>query len=77
MDEKAAVIRQWVSEGRLAPIDPYHLIFMIWATTQHYADFAAQVEQLTGRTLSDPVFFAQTRDAVCAAVLGVVLVQQG
>ncbi|WP_249542057.1 TetR family transcriptional regulator C-terminal domain-containing protein, partial [Escherichia coli] len=24
--------------------DPQHLIFMIWASTQHYADFAPQVE---------------------------------
>ena len=49
VDEKAAVIRQWVSEGRLAPIDPYHLIFMIWATTQHYADFDVQVRAILGR----------------------------
>ena len=48
VDEKAAVIRQWVSEGRLAPIDPYHLIFMIWATTQHYADFDVQVRAVLG-----------------------------
>ena len=39
VDEKAAVIRDWIDQGKLAPVDPYHLIFMIWATTQHYADF--------------------------------------
>jgi TetR/AcrR family transcriptional regulator len=33
LDDKAAVIARWSSEGRLAPVDPYHLIFMIWATT--------------------------------------------
>ena len=48
VDDKAAVIRQWVSQGRLAPIDPYHLIFMIWATTQHYADFDVQVRAVLG-----------------------------
>lgn len=43
VDEKAALIRAWMDEGKLAPVDPYHLIFAIWATTQHYADFDVQV----------------------------------
>lgn len=43
VDEKAALIRRWQDAGRLAPIDPWHLIFSIWATTQHYADFDVQV----------------------------------
>ena len=34
VDEKAAVLRRWAKEGQIAPIDPYHLIFAIWATTQ-------------------------------------------
>jgi TetR/AcrR family transcriptional regulator len=48
VDEKAAVIRRWIAEGRLAPVDPYHLIFMIWATTQHYADFEVQIRAVLG-----------------------------
>jgi TetR/AcrR family transcriptional regulator len=48
VDEKAAIIRRWVAEGRLAAIDPYHLIFMIWATTQHYADFEVQIRAVLG-----------------------------
>ena len=43
VDEKAALIRGWIEQGRLAPLDPHHLIFSIWATTQHYADFDVQV----------------------------------
>ena len=46
VDEKAALIRGWVAAGRIAPVDPYHLIFSIWATTQHYADFDAQVRAI-------------------------------
>lgn len=48
VDEKADVIRQWVRAGRIADIDPYHLIFSIWATTQHYADFDAQITAILG-----------------------------
>jgi TetR/AcrR family transcriptional regulator len=43
VDEKAALIRGWAEAGKIAPLDPYHLIFSIWATTQHYADFDVQV----------------------------------
>lgn len=74
VDAKVALLKRWQDEGRLKRHDPHHLLFQIWAMTQHYADFAAQVEQLTGKTLNDPVFFEQTRASVCAAVLGVVLV---
>ena len=48
VDEKAAVIAGWVAKGRIAPVDPYHLIFSIWALTQHYADFDVQVQAVLG-----------------------------
>ena len=48
VDRSAALIEGWVGEGRIAPVDPRHLIFSIWATTQHYADFDAQVAVLMG-----------------------------
>ncbi|SIO02698.1 TetR family transcriptional regulator C-terminal domain-containing protein [Vannielia litorea] len=55
VDEKAAVIRGWSTEGRIAPIHPYHLIFSIWALTQHYADFDVQVRAvLPEGEASDP-----------------------
>ena len=55
--EKVRVIRAWIDAGKLAPVDPHHLLFSIWATTQHYADFRVQVQAICGRTLSDPDFF--------------------
>jgi len=48
VDEKAGVIQGWIDAGRLNAIDPYHLIFAIWATTQHYADFEVQVGAILG-----------------------------
>ncbi|HEU0221448.1 MAG TPA: TetR family transcriptional regulator C-terminal domain-containing protein [Paracoccaceae bacterium] len=48
VEEKAGLIRGWIREGRLAPVDPRHLIFAIWATTQHYADFDAQIRAVLG-----------------------------
>jgi TetR/AcrR family transcriptional regulator len=49
VDEKARIIEGWVQAGKLAPVDPYHLIFAIWAVTQHYADFSVQVSAVLGR----------------------------
>lgn len=43
VDQTAEVFLRWTDEGRLAPMEPRHLIFSIWATTQHYADFSAQI----------------------------------
>ena len=48
VDEKALVVRGWMRSGRIARTDPYHLIFSIWATTQHYADFDVQVRAVLG-----------------------------
>lgn len=48
VDDKASLIRRWSESGRIAAIDPYHLIFSIWATTQHYADFSAQIRGILG-----------------------------
>jgi TetR/AcrR family transcriptional regulator len=48
VDQTAVVIEGWVAQGKLAPVDPRHLLFSIWATTQHYADFEAQVGVLMG-----------------------------
>ncbi|MFV0475532.1 MAG: TetR family transcriptional regulator C-terminal domain-containing protein [Pikeienuella sp.] len=48
VDEKAEVIRVWIRQGRMRRVDPRHLIFAIWATTQHYADFDPQVRAVLG-----------------------------
>ena len=43
VDEKARLIESWQDQGRMAKLDARHLIFSIWSTTQHYADFDVQV----------------------------------
>lgn len=51
-DARCAVIDKWAAQGRIAPVDARHLIFSIWATTQHYSDFDAQLQVLEDR---DPI----------------------
>jgi TetR/AcrR family transcriptional regulator len=44
----AQLIKNWSEAGLIRVIDPYHLIFSIWAMTQHYADFDVQVQAVLG-----------------------------
>ena len=48
VEEKAAILKAWMDQGRIAQVDPVHLIFSIWALTQHYADFDVQVRAVLG-----------------------------
>lgn len=54
VEEKAAVLRTWMDQGRIARMHPVHLIFSIWALTQHYADFDVQVRAVLGDEGTDP-----------------------
>jgi len=59
VDETAGTITGWIAKGQIAAIDPYHLIFTIWAMTQHYADFDIQIRAVLGRN-SDHFADAET-----------------
>lgn len=45
---RMAVIQRWIDAGQMDAVDPRHLLYMLWATTQHYADFGHQIETLNG-----------------------------
>lgn len=47
--EKASVIQSWIDQGKMRPVEPTHLIFLIWSSTQHYADFNTQVLEIMNR----------------------------
>ena len=48
IDAKSRVIEGWIAAGQMARVDPRHLFFTIWASTQTYADFAPQVCAVLG-----------------------------
>ncbi|MDG1459144.1 MAG: TetR family transcriptional regulator C-terminal domain-containing protein [Pseudoprimorskyibacter sp.] len=48
---KISLIDRWVNAGRISQQDPHHLMYSIWATTQHYADFEAQIAGLSPNRL--------------------------
>jgi TetR/AcrR family transcriptional regulator len=69
VENKVAVIQGWIDAGKLAPVEPHHLIFTLWATTQHYADFRVQIEAVAGRTLDDPAFFEEALQSLQSLIL--------
>ncbi|MFA5120400.1 TetR/AcrR family transcriptional regulator [Zavarzinia sp.] len=46
--QKAVVLEHWASQGKMDPVAPHHFFFMIWASTQTYADFATQIAAVLG-----------------------------
>lgn len=59
VDEKADVIRAWIASGKVRDCDPHHMIFSIWSTTQHYADFDVQVKAVLGPGRDDAERFEE------------------
>jgi TetR/AcrR family transcriptional regulator len=59
---------RWAAEGRIASVDFTHLMFLIWASTQAYADLAPQFALYMGKPRLDESDF----DAAHALIAGLV-----
>ncbi len=70
---KTKVIAQWIRSGQLIDVDPLHLLFLIWAATQHYADFAPQVKALLDIKRLGEAEFRSVRQSLAAIILSGVL----
>ena len=68
-DGRIAVIQRWIDEGQMAPVDPRHLLYMLWATTQHYADFGHQIETLNGGRALNEAQWRAAKASVKAMIL--------
>lgn len=69
VDRKAEVIKGWIDQGLIAPIDPYQLIFMIWAATQTHADFQVQARAVIGDEVDGPEYWDKVTDTTLTVFL--------
>ncbi len=46
VERATALIREWIDTGLMAPVDPLLFQVNIWAVTQHYADYEAELRVL-------------------------------
>jgi TetR/AcrR family transcriptional regulator len=73
-DDRISVINQWIEAGKLRPISARHLLYAIWATTQHYADFGHQIKTLNDNAPFSDAQWQDTKEAVKNILLNGVLV---
>lgn len=75
LDSRSEVIQHWINLGLIAPIDPRTLLYSIWATTQHYADFSDQLKVLNDdRPFTDAQYDKITKDLTQLYLRGLGLV---
>ena len=61
---------RWIAAGRLKPIEPKVLFYMIWATTQQYANAAHEMASLNGGRPLDEAAFERAKRQVIETILG-------
>jgi TetR/AcrR family transcriptional regulator len=70
MQSRISVIQEWIDKGKIEALDPYYLLFNIWASSQHYADFSSQITELKGKSMDQTDFANATRNLIKLVLTG-------
>ena len=70
LDDRASLLKTWMDEGKMKQVSPHHLVFMIWACTQTYADFGTQISWALGKEALDEEEFTRATKTIAQIVLG-------
>lgn len=70
VNARVRTIRSWISAGKIRAVDPQVLLYMVWAVTQHYADFERQMVILNGGDEFDDRQYKEKVEQVVRLVLG-------
>lgn len=68
-----AVFNRWAELGICRPIDAVHLMVVLWASTQAYADFASQISLVLGKPELEPCDFDAAEKLLVDMVLRTVM----
>ncbi len=69
VQSKVAVIQTWIDDGQINPINPYHLLFLIWSASQHYADFSVQVTSAMEKSQLSEQDFEEVVESLTTIIL--------
>ena len=69
VQNKVAVIDAWIKKGLIDVINPYHLLFLIWSSTQHYADFNVQVLAALDKPVMTDIDYDDVVNSLTAIIL--------
>ncbi|MGZ8291229.1 MAG: TetR family transcriptional regulator C-terminal domain-containing protein [Telluria sp.] len=67
------VFEGWIAAGRIAQVNATHLLFSIWAMTQSYADFSAQMTLVLGKDELDTTDFSDAEKLITDMILAAVV----
>ena len=74
LSSREVILRRWIEQGKIRPIEPRYFFYMVWAATQHYADFEEQIRALNGGPSLSDVQFEAAKAQVTETLLRGVLV---
>ena len=66
----STVIESWSRQGKIREVDPVHLIFMIWAATQHYADFLPQIRAVMDVARLNKSHYDAAAESISSIIIG-------
>ena len=70
-----AIFNRWAEQGLCRPVDGRHLMILLWASTQVYADWASQISLVLGKKKLGSEDFAAAETLIVDMVLRTVLVK--
>lgn len=69
-----AIFNRWADQGLCRPVDGRHLMILLWASTQVYADWASQICLVLGKPVLEAQDFQAAESLIVEMVLRAVLV---
>jgi TetR/AcrR family transcriptional regulator len=70
-----ATFEKWISQGKIAAVNPTHLLFSIWAMTQSYADFSTQMTLVLNQKKLSTKDFDEAEKLIVEMVLAAVAIK--
>lgn len=67
--QRMSIFESWVAQGKMDDLEPAHVIFMIWASTQYYADFEPQILIATQTPTLTEQSFTSAADSIKHIIL--------
>lgn len=64
VQDRIALIEAWIAAKKIDNINPEYLLYHIWSSTQHYADFSAQIKTLHGAKMNKQEFKEATNTII-------------
>ncbi|MBS0317075.1 MAG: TetR family transcriptional regulator C-terminal domain-containing protein [Proteobacteria bacterium] len=73
LEADVAIFNKWAEQGLCRPVDAKHLMIVLWAVTQAYADWASQIRLVLEKPALDAQDFQAAESLIVDMVLRTVL----